>query len=78
MMGYGYGGGFGGGMGGLFSLIIWVALIVLAVWGARTLLARQGGHRPSPSSPLEVLRHRYAAGEINREEFERMKRDLGA
>jgi putative membrane protein len=27
-------------------------------------------------SPLAVLNHRYAAGEIDREEFERMKKEL--
>ncbi len=28
-------------------------------------------------TPLEILKRRYAAGEISREEFERMKQELG-
>ncbi|HKK01249.1 MAG TPA: SHOCT domain-containing protein [Desulfuromonadales bacterium] len=81
MMGYGYGGGFGWGMGGggIFSLILWGGLIVFAVWAVRALLEQRNTHAPpSPSSPHEALRRRYAAGEINREEFERMKHDLNA
>ncbi|HKK01171.1 MAG TPA: SHOCT domain-containing protein [Desulfuromonadales bacterium] len=67
--------GFGGGFGGLFFLVIVVAF---AVWGGRTLLAKHESKGGAPSSALEVLSHRYASGEIDREEFERMKKDLSA
>ena len=30
-----------------------------------------------PETALEILKARYARGEITREEFERIKRDLG-
>jgi putative membrane protein len=33
-----------------------------------------GDHRNE--TPIEILKRRYAAGEINREEFERMKKDI--
>ena len=36
----------------------------------------QGGGRPGPQSPMDVLKMRYAKGEIGREEFERMKKDI--
>lgn len=66
--------GFGGGIGGLFFLVV---LIGLAVWGVRTLQAQRDNQRDALPSPLETLRHRYAAGEIDREEFECVKQDLG-
>jgi uncharacterized membrane protein len=34
----------------------------------------EAGPRPSPG---EIIEQRYARGEINREEFELMRRDLG-
>ncbi len=36
----------------------------------------QGGGSPGPQSPMDVLKMRYAKGEIGREEFERMKKDI--
>lgn len=46
--------------------IIWVAVIGLLVW----LVIRALGHRPESSeSAEELLRRRFAAGEIDEEEF---------
>jgi len=55
----------------VFAIAASSAGIVLGIrW-----LARQG--RESRSDPaLEILRQRYARGEINKEEFEARKRDL--
>jgi hypothetical protein len=39
-------------------------------------LLGKGKERP-PDSALEILRQRYARGEINKEEFETRKKDLG-
>jgi putative membrane protein len=63
---------------GLIGLVIRVA-----IWGALIMLglsffrrrAAWNGHRADPSA-LEVLKHRYAAGEISREQFEEMRRVL--
>jgi len=80
------GGGFGL-MAVLFSLI-WIAMVVLGlvllILGIRWLLRQGGGTSqgsgPGPrraDDPLEVLRGRYARGEIDDEEFERRRRILG-
>ncbi len=58
----------------LFMFLFW-ALVILGVVLAIRWLVRQG--RPEGSdSALEILRQRYARGEINREEFEAKRRDL--
>jgi putative membrane protein len=36
----------------------------------------QGGSSPGPQSPMDILKTRYAKGEITREEFDRMKKDI--
>ncbi len=45
----------------------------------REQLAQPGSESPGgrPENPLDVIRMRYARGEIDRETFETMKRDLG-
>lgn len=78
MEGY-WGHGWGGmGFGGPFMLIVWVALIVAAVWLVRWLLANDTTRRrrPTDSTALDTLKERYAKGEINRDEFEQKRRDL--
>lgn len=76
MMGGGWGGGWVG-FGGLWMAVFWLAVIAGIIALAK-LLWSGSGRRPPSSSALEILEERYARGEINREEFEQKKRDLGA
>ncbi len=61
-------------LGGLWMLIFWVGLIGLIVWGVIKLSQRDGSTQRH--SPLDVAKERYAKGEISREEFEQLKKDL--
>jgi putative membrane protein len=67
MMGsYGMMGGFGW-LGILTMLLFWIGVIALIVWGLINLFpARQASVEPDA---LEILKRRYACGEISREEF---------
>lgn len=75
-----HGYGMGGGMGFGFGWIFWLVILGVIVWLAVTLVNRSGGVRPSGhkvhDAPLDVLRRRYARGEISREEFREMKAEL--
>jgi len=66
-------GAWGIGMG-LLMLLFWGAVIVGIVLVIRWLIS-QGKASPSDTA-LQILRQRYARGEINKEEFEAKKRDL--
>ncbi len=59
----------------LFMFLFWGLVIVGIVLGIRWLVRQ--GRAEGRDSALEILRQRYARGEINREEFEAKKRDLG-
>ena len=55
-------------------LLFWAILITGTVFGIRWLVGQ--GRAPGKDTALEILRERYARGEINRDEFEARKRDL--
>ena len=60
--------------GGIFMVAFWVGLIALVVWGIIKLTKRSNA--TSKHSPLDIAKERYAKGEINKEEFEQIKKDL--
>jgi len=74
MMGWGW-----WGMGWIFMIIFWgliiVGLIFLIRWLAGLSRAR-APYEKTHDSALEILKQRYAKGEIDREEFDQKKRDL--
>jgi putative membrane protein len=65
----------GWGMG--FGMILWLVILALIIAGAVWLVRSQpiGGNRRR-STGLDVLDERYARGEITRDEYLRMKRDM--
>jgi putative membrane protein len=71
-----------GGMffGGVFMWIFWLVLLVLVVLVIRAFVGGSsicsGTSQSTGESPLEILKKRYARGEIDEEEFERRRREL--
>ncbi|MFZ5660257.1 MAG: SHOCT domain-containing protein [Pseudomonadota bacterium] len=63
-----------GPMGWLLMLLSWVAVIGLAIWLVAFLSRRPS--RSTPPSALEILKRRYAEGEIDKEEYEQKRKDL--
>lgn len=73
MTGFGY-----FGHGGMFMGILFIAILVAAVI---YMFAREAGpkgdrHR-TPETPLDILKRRYAGGEISKEAYDKMKKELG-
>jgi uncharacterized membrane protein len=73
MMGWGYGTGW---FGSVLMSVFWIALIVGIIFLIRWLAVSTRGGGRSEDSALEILKRRYARGEIDKEEFEEKKRDL--
>lgn len=60
--------------GGIWMILFWGGLSVLIIWGV-TRLSRRGDSTPK-HGPLDIAKERYAKGEISKEEFEQLKKDL--
>lgn len=71
--------GYGGGGFGWLLMILWLVLVVggIAVFVRWLSMPSTGSNQPfTGKSALDLLKERYARGEINKEEFEQIKRDL--
>jgi len=64
--------------GGIVSIFFWAGIMALVVWAISALARRDGSRPPSASKqdPLDIARERYAKGEITKDEFGQMKKDL--
>jgi putative membrane protein len=60
------------GLMSISGIVLLVVIGVLIWW----LVGKPRNLRALPESPEEVLKRRYARGEINKEEYERMLSDL--
>ena len=58
----------------LMMLVFWGVVVVGIVLGIRWLMTQ--ARMPPSDKALDILRQRYARGEINKDEFEAKKRDL--
>jgi putative membrane protein len=62
---------FGGWWMALWMLAFWAGVVLLVVWGVRTL--SRGGRSDGGAdreNALQILKDRFARGEIDRDEFE--------
>lgn len=76
MDGYGWG---GMGLGMIGITLFWIVLVVAVVLLVKALWGSGGSSgRAQEKQALDILKERYARGEIGQDEFEQKKRDLGA
>ena len=58
----------------IMMILFWALIVVAVVMGIRWLVGQ--GKEARSDSAMEILRQRYARGEINKEEFDAKKKDL--
>lgn len=65
--------GLGMGWGWIIGLFILIAVIIITIYAVRQ---NQPVEREEKKTPLDILKERYARGEIDKAEFEERKKDL--
>jgi len=63
-----------GGFGMIAYWIVGIGVIALLAWGLLLVARNAGAGSPTP---LQILKKRYASGEITKHQYEEMKKDLG-
>jgi len=74
----------GMGCGGMWwTTLLTLGIFALVVWAILTMVNKNRPSAPAQGNPaaekenaLDILKRRYAHGEITKEQFERMKKDL--
>ncbi len=57
-------------------VIFWGGLIALVIWGITRMVGGCGRGRGREHDALDVVKERYARGDISRDQFEQIKKDL--
>lgn len=72
-------------IGGIFGLLFWILVIIAIIYLIRFIIkgGSQGQHpyhhhhiEMKEDKSMEILKERYAKGEITKEQFDKMKEDL--
>jgi putative membrane protein len=76
-MGFGFGWAI---LGAIIMVIFWVAVIWLIVWAIKRASHHTYSNYPpgttGPMTPLDIAKERYAKGEITKEQFDEIKKNL--
>jgi putative membrane protein len=77
----GWNGGYGMFLGPLFMILVLAATVAIIVLAVRWLIGAQQGPTlgtwaPPTQTPIDILKERFARGEIDKDEFEERRRVL--
>lgn len=61
------------------GILFWIVLFIVVIWIVITVIKKNkitGSGFPDTETPVDIIKKRYAKGEITKEQFEEMKKSL--
>ena len=72
-----WGGGGDGGLGMILMILFWIVVVGLIIFAVTRMgMHRHMWHSTMDRDALDIARERYAKGEIDEKEFEKIKKNL--
>jgi putative membrane protein len=68
--------GWGMGGGWLYMVFFWGLVIAAVIAVTIAITRKKDGGGPEGESAMEILKKRYAKGEISKEEYDALKKDI--
>lgn len=62
--------------GGGFMWLFWIIIILVIIWALKLATGQNTSQKANSESALEILKKRYARGDIDKQEFEQKRKDL--
>lgn len=61
-----------------FGWIIWIIVLVIIVWGIIKIVSSNSNkpQHKQDENALDILKKRYAKGEITKEQYDQMRKDI--
>lgn len=61
-----------------FGWVFWIIFIGIIIWAVIRITSGQSAHKSSGNNEeaLQILKRRYASGEISKEEYDKIKNDI--
>lgn len=76
MHSFGYHGNMMSIFGSIFMFLFWIMIILAVIYFAKGIFGRNEPRQHKEETAEEILKKRYARGELDKEDFERMRREL--
>jgi len=61
---------------GIFMMLFWLIVFVVIVYIVMRLIKNHGTNSNTKTDPLDIAKERYAKGEITKEQFSEIKKEL--
>lgn len=62
--------------GGIGMIVFWIFMVIIIIMLVKFIATSSSDRTATKEPPIDIVKRRYASGEIDKEEYEQKKKDL--